>query len=96
MKMKRSEINLTDKERIKHLRAVMYQRQGQLAELVRDGERSRRDANGEQLSILEMIELIQAWQKKGLSYSEILDIVNDLQPAQGRREVKQNKIQFPI
>lgn len=96
MKMKRSEIDLTDKERIKHLRAVMYQRQGQLAEAVRDGERSRRDANGEQLAILEMIELIQAWQKKGLNYSEIKEIINDLAPLKSRGVVKQKNIQFPI
>jgi len=92
--MKRSQINLTDRDRLRYLKAISTIRWAQLEKEKQQGRISEYEQEAEQLAILEMIELIEAWRRQGYNYTEILKTIEDL-PPRGRREVKQKNIQFP-
>jgi hypothetical protein len=94
--MKRSEISITLRDRIKELSAEATQRWARFQKQVKENKMSRYTANKKYLIIQEQLELLETLNQKGYSFRDLQRIVDDLPDYDSRGVVKQNKIQFPI
>ena len=91
--MKRSQLNLSNKDLLKHLKSVKIIRWGQLHKEKTEGRISKYELNAEQEALLQMVELAEAWDKQGYTYKEIKETIEAL-PPRGRRQAKQQNL-FP-